>query len=366
MAFTPLKHIYDKTFYNQFFCSLKTIIPSLDKDLYTNLIFDKHWKKRELKDRMKHTTAILNQVLDNNFSIACKQIKEVIPLIDLEQFKYGSLAFMFFPDYIETYGLDHFDLSMKTLKDITHFTSSEFAVRPFILQNQEKAMDLMLDWSKDENFHIRRLASEGCRPKLPWAVALKELQKDANPILPILENLKNDKEDYVYRSVANNLNDISKNHPELVLKIAKSWKGKTKNTDWLVKHSLRTLLKQGNQKAMKLFGYGDAKNVHTSSFYLLDQEVEIGDYLNFEFYLHNKVKATNRLEYAIFFLLKNGKLSKKVFKISEKEYVENSETLITKRHSFKQISTRTYNKGIHKVSLIVNGIEKDIQEFKLL
>ncbi|MFT4646710.1 MAG: 3-methyladenine DNA glycosylase AlkC [Planctomycetota bacterium] len=366
MAFTPLKHIYDNNFYELFFSDLKKIIPKLDITHYTNLIYNDNWEQRELKDRMKQTTAILNEILSKDFTIACTQIKQAVAIIDLKQFKYGSLAFMFFPDYIATYGLDHFELSMKTLKDITHFTSSEFAVRPFIIQNQTKALALMEKWSLDENFHIRRLASEGCRPKLPWAVALKELQKDASSILPILHNLKNDPEDYVYRSVANNLNDISKDHPKLVLDIANHWKGYSKNTDWLVKHSLRTLLKKGDQTAMKLFGYGDAKNIHTSSFYLLDKEVAIGAYLNFEFYLHNKVKAVNRLEYAIFFLIKNGKWSKKVFKISEKEYAKDSETFISKRHSFKLISTRTYYKGIHKVSLIVNGIEKDIQEFKLV
>jgi 3-methyladenine DNA glycosylase AlkC len=88
-----------------------------------------------------------------------------------------------------------------------------------------------------QNHDVRRLASEGCRPRLPWAMALPQFRKDPSPALPILEKLKNDESDYVRKSVANNLNEISKDHPQLVLDICERWYGQTANTDWLVKHA---------------------------------------------------------------------------------------------------------------------------------
>lgn len=365
MSFTPLKFIYDKSFFDIFLKDLKKVTPSLNVNEFKKYIFDNNWDKRELKDRMKHISFVLNKYLDSNFENSTKQILKVITLINKDNFRYGDLAFMFLPDYIETYGINYFDLSMSVFEKLTEFTSCEFAVRPFIIQNQKKALKILLIWSKSENYHIRRLASEGCRPKLPWSIALKKLQEDPKPIIPILENLKNDSEDYVYRSVANNLNDISKDHPHLVISIAKKWKGKSKNTDWLVKHGLRTLLKQGNQEVMKLFGYGEETNTKISKLTLINEKIKIGEYLEFSFELKNKNMAINRLEYAIYFLKKNGDFGKKVFKISEKNYLNNSISEIIKKHSFKIISTRKYNVGTHKIGVIVNGIEKTNISFEL-
>lgn len=365
MSFEPLKYIYNENFYSQFVDALGKIVPDVKKEDFLSQIFISNWDSLELKERMKHSSFVLNNFLDSDFETASNQIINTLKILEFKDVRYSPLALMFLPDYIETYGINHFDASMKSFESITEHSSCEFAVRPFIIQNQEKALEIMLDWSKHKNFHIRRLASEGCRPKLPWAMALKALQKDPKPILPILENLKADNEDYVYRSVANNLNDISKDHPNLVLNIAKKWSKKTKTTDWLVKHSLRTLLKAGNQEAMQIFGYGSPRNAQINSFKFLKTDIKVGDYLEFSFDLLNNKKAINRLEYAIYFLRQNGTLGKKVFKISEKDYIENSSTKIEKKHSFKVISTRKYNLGLHQISIIINGIESETQNFIL-
>ena len=366
MAFEPLKYIYEKPFAYNFGKALKKINTSVDITILENEIYSENWEKLELKERMKHLTSILHKYLNSNFEKASLQIIELISCLDSKDYKYSALAFLFLPDYIETYGKQHFEISMKTIENITAFSTCEFAVRPFIKHNPERAFEILYSWSRHKNFHLRRLASEGCRPKLPWAMALKDLQKDPSPIIPILENLKNDSEDYVYRSVANNLNDISKNHPELVLNLCAKWKDKSKNTDWLVKHALRTLLKAGNQKAMKIFGYGDDKNISIQNFKLKNVNVKIGTYLEFSFELQNKKKALNRLEYAIYFRKQNGDLGKKVFKISEKEYQAASLNFINKKHSFKIISTRKYHKGEHQISIIINGIEKGLKKFNLV
>jgi 3-methyladenine DNA glycosylase AlkC len=129
---------------------------------------------------------------------------------------------LFFPDFVETYGLEHWDRSVAALEKFTRMSTSEFAVRPFLKRNQPRMMAQMAAWSKHESEHVRRLASEGCRPRLPWADALPALKRDPAPIWPILEQLKADPSEYVRRSVANNLNDISKDHPEQVLAIAQA------------------------------------------------------------------------------------------------------------------------------------------------
>ena len=127
--------------------------------------------------------------------------------------------------HIEVYGLGYPEESLHALEQITRLVSAEFAVRPFILRDPDRTMEYFRRWSLDENATVRRLASEGCRPRLPWAVALPMFKKDPSPLLPILENLKDDASLYVRKSVANNLNDISKDHPDLVLELARVPRG---------------------------------------------------------------------------------------------------------------------------------------------
>jgi 3-methyladenine DNA glycosylase AlkC len=156
----------------------------------------------------------------------------------------GGLVYIFLPDYIEQYGLEDFESSVKAIENVTRFVSCEFAVRPFILKYGGTMMKKMRTWSLHKSYHVRRLSSEGSRPRLPWAISIPELKKDPSPILPILENLKNDPSEWVRRSVANNLNDIAKDHPGLVIELARKWKGISRETDAIIKHGSRTLLKK--------------------------------------------------------------------------------------------------------------------------
>jgi hypothetical protein len=200
-------------------------------------------------------------------------------------------------------------------------------------------------------------------------MALPFLKKDPSPILPILERLKSDTSEYVRRSVANNLNDISKDHPELALDLATQWKGKDKETDWVAKHGSRTLLKQGNPKTMALFGLGHPKGIEITGFTIHTPKIEIGDYLEFSLNLKNTTDTPRklRLEYGLYYLKANGSLSRKVFKISEKEYAAQTTVNIQRRQSFKPITTRVFHKGQHKLSLIINGVEfEPILEFELV
>lgn len=196
-----LKDIYSPSFYENFCTVLKEIIHDFDKKKFLQLIFDNNWKERELKERMKHTSSVLHRFFPKEFPKTAKLIIAIIDRLKAKGIKENSIEFMFFPDYIETYGINHFDESIKTFEQVTQFTSCEFAVRPFIIKYSERMMKQMLYWSLHKNEKVRRLATEGCRPRLPWAIALPELKKNPQPVVPILENLKQDSSEFVRRSV---------------------------------------------------------------------------------------------------------------------------------------------------------------------
>ncbi len=279
-----------------------------------------------------------------------------------------SFEYMFLPDYIEKNGLDQYEISIKAMEEITKFTSCEFAVRPFLLKYPDKMLSQLLQWSTHPHLMVRRLASEGTRPRLPWAMGVPYLKKDPSVLLPILENLKKDSSEIVRRSVANHVNDISKDHPNIAITLIKKWKGISKETDWLVRHASRTLLKEGNLEIMKLFGFGSIKAIKLSDFHIHTPKVKIGSSLDFSFRITNTspkdIKI--RLEYGIYFMKANKSLSRKVFKISEKVYNGNSTTEIRRKQSFKIITTRKLHTGRHQVSLIINGKELDKLDFELI
>jgi hypothetical protein len=200
-------------------------------------------------------------------------------------------------------------------------------------------------------------------------MALPALKENPAPIIPILENLRNDISRFVRLSVANNLNDIAKDNPDVVIGLAKKWQGESKEVDWVLKHGCRTLLKQGNADAMEIFGFGSAvKNIGVEDFQILTPKVQIGKSLEFTFKLlnNNDKKTKIRLEYGLYYQKANGTLSKKVCKISEKEYAENSITQITRKHSFKVVTTRVLHLGLHQVSIIINGNEFEKYDFELV
>jgi len=362
-----LKDIYSIQFYDKFTDVLSVVLTNFDKQEFENLIFDSSWDKRELKDRMRHTTNVLHKFMPDDFPRTIQYIHQIIDLIRESPFTKSNLEFLFFPDYIETYGINHFDNSVNSMELITQFISCEFAVRPFILKYGDEMLNIMQKWSLHESPHVRRLASEGSRPRLPWAIALPELKKNPTKILPILDNLKNDPSEYVRRSVANSLNDITKDNPEIVIQIANKWKGISKETDAIIKHGCRTLLKAANPEIMDFFGLNNNGDISVSDIEIISQNINVGEYLNFSFSILNKGLADKnvRIEYAVYYLRQNGSHSKKVFKISEKIIKSKESQVIQRKQSFKLITTRKFYAGTQKLSIIINGIESDIKLFEL-
>jgi 3-methyladenine DNA glycosylase AlkC len=237
----PLKNMYSKDYLNNFAGTFAKIYPEFNKTKFLNLVFDKEWDKKELKQRMRHISICLHEVLPADYKKSIEILKKAVV------HSKGFLA-MTFPDYVEVYGLDDYNTSVSALELFTQYGSSEFAIRPFVVKYPEKVMPQMVKWAKHKNHHVRRLASEGCRPRLPWAIGLPEFKKNPAEVLKVLEILKNDESEYVRKSVANNLNDISKDNPVLAIQTAKRWYGKSPRTDWIIKHGMRGLLKKEIRK----------------------------------------------------------------------------------------------------------------------
>jgi len=361
-----LKNIYNAAFFEEFTALFQQVKSDFDQKLFIKEIHTSNWEVMELKQRMRHIAFTLNRFLTGNYQKDIETLCQLINLLIQQQNRKG-LEYLFLPDYIEQFGINEFDTSIKAMEKFTQFTSCEFAVRPFLINYPDRMMQIMQSWASHENHAVRRFASEGCRPRLPWAMAIPFLKINPEPILPILEKLKNDSSEFVRKSVANNLNDISKDHPQLVIDLVQKWKGKSMDTDWVCKHGSRTLLKQGNREVLDFFGLNNTNFVQIKDFQLLKSKVQIGDNLKFEFKLQNTNSEylTIRLEYAIYYQKANGSLAKKVYKISEKTYSGNSETFVRRKQSFKIITTRKFHKGLHQVSVIVNGKEGQSLDFEL-
>lgn len=215
-----LKNKYNYESVHELALSIRSVYHSFQIDDFVNDIMDERWNELGLKARMRQIAINLGKYLPADYEQALDILDEVIAGYPAG---FNDFSFMYLPDFVEVYGQDerHWDLSIAALERYTSSSSSEFAVRPFIINHEERMMSQMAAWARHDNEHVRRLASEGCRPQLPWGQALVSFKKDPSPVLGILEQLKADPSLYVRKSVANNLNDISKTHPDLVVEIAR-------------------------------------------------------------------------------------------------------------------------------------------------
>jgi 3-methyladenine DNA glycosylase AlkC len=354
-----IKDRYNLSFFEHFSQVIKSAYPTFDEESFLSFIFDHDWEEREFKQRIRHVTFALRKYLPTSYAEALQVLMNIAP-------QCRGVEYLFFPDFVEVYGIEKWEASMRALEEFTKYSSSEFAVRPFIIRNQDKMMEQMQRWSLHEDEHIRRLASEGCRPRLPWATALVELKKDPTPILTILEHLKNDPSLYVRKSVANNLNDISKDHPNLLKQIVREWRGKDVHTDWIVKHACRSLLKKGDRETLQIFGYTLPASVSVQNLSLSNNALYLGETLTISFEVNNESNMPQnlRIECGIDFMKANGKQARKIFHLSEKSYPVGI-TPLTKKQLFQNLTTRKHYGGLHGVSILVNGEEMARTEFLL-
>lgn len=332
--------------------------PEFNHTLFMEGVFDDTFSALELKERMKHTTRCLHRVLPDNYADALDVLIKAAPHV-------RGFGAMCLPDYIEQYGINNWDQSLKALGEIGRFITGEFALRPFLDKDLDKVIPYLFVWAKDKVPVLRRLASEGTRPRLPWAMALPALKKDPTPILPILEILKDDESEDIRRSVANHLNDISKDNPDIALDLCAKWYGEAEHIDKIVKHACRTLLKAGDKKALSIFGYSDPAQIKIYDLRLGAEKFSIGSELTFAFDVNLPKNSKVRLEYAISYVKAKNKQSRKVFKIAEGDY-PSGERSFKRKHSFADMSTRKHYAGRHTLSILANGEEKAKSSFEVL
>lgn len=365
MADTLKERFFVQSFWDELGKNLQLILPGFDGSAFQKTVCNADWERLELKQRIRRVAVCLRPFLPEAYPAAVAKLVQLAQhRLDHPRTGHG-FAFLFLADFIEEFGLDHLEASIDAFPVITQVMSCEFAVRPFIIRYPKEMLAAMLTWAENPNVHIRRLASEGSRPRLPWGMALQFLKKDPAPSIPILEKLKSDPEEYVRRSVANHLNDISKDHPDVAIKLAKAWIGQSKETDRLIKHALRGLLKAGNETALGLFGFVTLKNVAIQGLRCQPSVAIGGDWeFSFELVVGGTASQHLRLEFGIDYMKANGKANRKIFQMRESTFAPGTYAM-AKRHSFLERTTRKHHIGLHAVAVLVNGVELGLAEFEV-
>lgn len=311
--------------------------------------------KLELKDRVDLIARTLKKFLPSDYKRSLQILLRAVKSDNqLEGFQLWPIT-----HWVMLYGLDHFDASMAALKFLTTRFTAEFAIRPFLIRHREKTLKLLAIWAKDPNVHVRRLVSEGSRPLLPWGERLHEFGAHPEWGTTLLSVLRHDDEVYVRKSVANHLNDFSKQHPEHVVETMLLWRksapaDRVKEIDWIIRHGSRTLLKKGHPGAMALQGLKPVL-LKITPLKLSAKKVRMGEKLEVQFGLTAGAKARLMVDYVIHHQKANGTVQPKVFKHVTRsvEKGEHLEFLI--RHAFRKITTRKYYSGAHFVEIVVNG-----------
>lgn len=261
-----------------------------------------------------------------------------------------------------------FEDGMQLLAELTPRLTCEWAVRGMLRTRLELGLAIMLEWTKSDDEHVRRLASEGTRPYLPWGTRVAGITRDARLTAPILDALYRDESEYVRRSVANHLNDVSRHDPALVRELAAAWLADgDENTPKLVRHALRTLVKNGDPEALGLLGFGSA-DVHVQGPTLDRASIVLGEELLISGIVTNRGEVPAKLvvDYVVHHVKADGSRTPKTFKISTTTIAPGDSLTISKRHSIRPITTRRYHPGLHAIELQVNGVRHGFAEFELL
>ncbi len=323
----------------------------------------------ELKDRVRHIIAVLNRFLPEDYPSALKIVVRAGGHFPRGRPGDALAGFAAWPliDWVPEHGLNHFDPSLKALKKLTSLFSAEFAVRPFLLQDADRALGHLRGWLDDPDEHVRRLVSEGTRPRLPWGCQLPMFRDDPGPVIELLTRLRDDPAEYVRRSVANNLNDIAKDHPAEVVRVCRVWmKGASDQRRWVIRHGLRTLVKQGDKGALKVLGYTTDPKVE-AQLELSTKSMKIGGDMIIEVDLVSTARRTQKLvvDYVVHHQRAGGKTTPKVFKLRTLDLGPGESVILQKKHSFAPRTVRRYYPGKHTVELMVGGRSLGRRSFTL-
>jgi 3-methyladenine DNA glycosylase AlkC len=281
----------------------------------------------------------------------------------------GMAAFLYMPHlfFIAQHGLDHFEESMRAQHALTQRFTAEYSIRAYLEKHPERTLARLREWASDPSHHVRRLVSEGTRPRLPWAPRLRAFQKDPRPVIELLELLRDDPELYVRRSVANNLNDIGKDHPALLATIARRWlRGATPERRWVVNHALRSAIKRADAGALRALGYGGKADVAVRDVRITPRRPVIGSHVAIAFTLRNSGKRRQRVmaDLVVHFVKARG-TGAKTFKLKAVELAPGASVTLGKKISLRQLTTRRHHAGVHRVETLLNGERRKLGEFSL-
>lgn len=284
----------------------------------------------------------------------------------------GAMApFFYLPHtcFVAEFGLGHFEASMRAQHFLTQRFTAEYSIRPFLLHHTAATLERLAQWATDPNPHVRRLVSEGTRPRLPWGQRLRAFQQDPAPVLALLERLKDDPELYVRRSVANHLNDIGKDHPELLVHTARRWwAGASAQRQWVVRHALRFAVKKGHPGALAVLGFGEVARVDIAHARVQPAVVPMGGAVELAFELHNSHAHAQHLlvDFCVYWVKARGAASPKVFKLKTTTLAPGARVAMAKRLSLVPLSTRTLYPGLHRVDVLINGVAHPLGAFELI
>ena len=262
----------------------------------------------------------------------------------------------------------YFADGLALLAELTPRLTSEFPIRRLLEHDLEAALPIVQGFTLDPDPHVRRLASEGTRSFLPWAIRVRALLARPEATVPILDALYRDESDYVRRSVANHLNDLARQNPDLVVEVARRWLAEPdENTAWVVRHGLRTLVKKANPGALDLMGFSPV-SVSVSELELDAASVTLPGDLGFRFVLTNDGATTERMavDYVVHFVKSNGRQAEKVFKLTAMTLAPGESVAVAKRHALRQMTTRVHYAGTHSLELQVNGQRHTRTDFEVL
>ncbi|NWE29706.1 DNA alkylation repair protein [Pseudomonas gingeri] len=315
-----------------------------------------------IMQRLARVSESLHAVLPLTYKQSLKVLRQLAPRLN------SSFVTLCLPHYVASYGAKDFDLSMEALKYFTTFGSAEFAIRHFLLNDFERTLAVMESWALDTNEHVRRLASEGSRPRLPWSFRLARIQADPSLAAGILDRLKTDDSLYVRKSVANHLNDITKEHPDWVLELIEGWSLEDPRTAWIARHALRSLIKQGNPRALTLMGAGAKAQVEVLDLKAEPAVIHLGDNVTLSFTLTSTASASQKLviDYGIDYVKANGGTSTKVFKLKTLHLAAGASETLSRRQHIRELTTRKHYSGHHAVHLLINGERLGSSGFDIL
>jgi 3-methyladenine DNA glycosylase AlkC len=366
----PLKNQYGPEIPERIAGMIQAMYPAFDMAAFLADVLS-GYEALELMPRGKHIAHALRRHLPGDYPEAVAILLASMRAAKPYQDGQGLASFLYMPHafFVAEYGLEHFAVSMQAQYEITQRFTAEFSIRPFLQRYPDLTLAQLRIWTKDSSEHVRRLVSEGTRPRLPWAPRLPAFQKNPTPTLALLERLKDDPSLYVRRSVANHLNDIGKDHPQRLLEVAQRWlKGAGPERQWLIRHALRSLVKQGHPAALALMGFGQDITVEIHGAQITPAQAPLGSHVTLTCEVHNPTELAQQVlvDFRVHYVKANGRTSPKVFKLKTLDLPPRGRVPLQKKVSLAPMTTRRLYPGTHTIDLLINGQPYPLGSFVLM